>query len=299
VGCTRVSAGCDHCYAFALHDKRHVAWKRGRWPDAPAQYHLPFARVQLLPERLEDPLRWRTPRRVFVNSLSDLFHTDVPDRFIRQVFQVMGAARQHTFQILTKRPERMQRFVTDLMAEGNCATLCGETNGETDAAFPVRAGQSLKQSLQGSPPWPLWPNVWLGVSVEDQSAAARRIPYLAQTPAAVRFLSCEPLLGPLDLTPWMTYGPEKAEWCLAHYGRAQPFSWVIVGGESGKHARVMRLEWVRDLIGQCGAAGVAVFVKQLGGQWARQTGARDRHGGDPSEWPEDVGIRTYPAGGCL
>src|SRR6185312_6745370 len=142
VGCTRVSAGCDHCYAFALHDQRHIAWKRGRWPSAPEQYHQPFSKVQLLEERLGDPMRWRKPRRVFVNSMSDLWHDSVPDEFIEQVFGVMAKTPRHTYQILTKRPARM----LDWMKR--------RTN-----AHVLRMLGELAYMLA----WPL-PNVWLGVS---------------------------------------------------------------------------------------------------------------------------------------
>jgi protein gp37 len=279
VGCTRVSAGCDFCYAFQLHDQRHIAWKRGRWPDAPAQYHQPFSKVQLLPERLEDPLHWRKPRRVFVDSMADLFHPDVPDEFIRRVFAVMGEASQHTFQVLTKRPERMQRIVSDMVREGDFATLTGRTE----------------------PPFP-WPNVWLGVSVEDQRAADERIPLLLGTPAAVRFLSCEPLLSMVNIEPWLGLEPVEPEWPWEPitYERVEPsgMHWVIIGGESGPHARPMMNEWARYLVDQCRAAGVAPFVKQLGTDNAKRFGLHDRHGGDMSEWTdkrlEGLDVREFP-----
>jgi len=217
-GCTRVSAGCDHCYAFAQHDMRHVAWKRGRFPTAPAQYHLPFSRVQLLEYRLygkDSPLRWRKPRRVFVNSMSDLFQDAVPDSYIAQVFAVMQHAERHTFQVLTKRPERMARLCRDLL--------------------------------------PLLPNVWLGTSVEHQAAADERIPLLLQTPAVVRFLSCEPLLTAVDLSAYLTTdGMHRLDW-------------IIVGGESGPHHRPMQLDWARSIREQCHAAGFAFFFKQSSG----------------------------------
>lgn len=255
VGCARVSAGCDHCYAFQLHDQRHVAWKRGRWPSAPAQYHQPFSRVQLMFGRLEDPLRWRTPRRVFVNSMSDLFHPGVPDEFIEQVFDVMELAHWHTFQVLTKRPERMRAFLTDYYA--HC--------------------------LREKYPKP-WRNVWLGVSVEDQAAADARIPLLLQTPAAVRFISAEPLLGPVTLDDAALAGL---------------LDWVIVGGESGPHARPMELGWARSLRDQCAAAAAAFFMKQLGSVNAQIFYMRDRHGADIEEWRERhlspaLDVREWP-----
>ncbi len=259
VGCKRVSAGCDHCYAFQLHDQRHIAWKRGRFPTAPKQYHVPFSQVQLMPERLSDPLHWRKPRVIFVNSMSDLFHEAVPDSFIEQVWETMRQTPRHTYQILTKRPERM-------------AALCDRINSD-----------------------PL-PNVWLGTSVENQAAANERIPYLAQTPAAVRFLSCEPLLERIDINDWL--GQEAVEpyepWEPYSYERfADPLiDWVIVGGESGPHARRFCPEW--SLIEECRAAGVPLFVKQFGTVWAKEHHAHDHHGGDMSEWPEYYRVRQYP-----
>lgn len=260
VGCKRVSAGCDHCYAFQLHDQRHIAWKRGRWDSAPAQYHKPFSTVQLLPERLSDPLHWRKPRRVFVNSMSDLFHDDVPDEFILQVFSVMAATQQHTYQILTKRPQRMREW-------------CWQHQGWVP--------RGLRPGWDGSFLMPLR-NVWLGVSVENQAAADERIPLLIQTPAAVKFLSCEPLLGDIDLR-------------LPPYGYPDPgVDWVIIGGESGPHARRMEWSWVGSLMKQCKAADVPLFMKQFGTVWAKFYGWRDRHGGDISEWQEDWRVREFP-----
>ena len=237
VGCTRVSAGCDHCYAFALHDRRYIAWKRGAYPDAPTQYHQPFSKVQLLPERLTQPLRWRNPRRVFVNSLSDLFHDDVPDEYIASVFMVMMSAPRHTFQVLTKRPERMWRLV------------------------PQIARSLTKRDGTG---WPL-PNVWLGVSVEDQATADARIPFLLETPAAARFISAEPLLGPITLGSIGLMNCPPAVW-IPWYEEACPpgLHWVIVGGESGPHARPMQADWALSLRNQCAAEGVPFFFKQWG-----------------------------------
>lgn len=274
VGCTRVSAGCDHCYAFQLHDQRHVAWKRGRWPSAPEQYHQPFSRVQLLSDRLSAPAHWRTPRRVFVNSMSDLFHPDVPDEFIYAVFVVMRGLPQHTFQVLTKRPGRMHQFVTETWPK-HAALYDGWLSGLPRNTALVA------------------PNIWLGVSVENQAAADERIPLLLDTPAAVRFLSCEPLLGHVSLLPWMSDSPDHAEYNLRAYGRSQPLSWVILGGESGPHARAMELGWALSLREQCRAAGVPFFAKQLGSVMAKRLGLRDRHGGDTLEWPPELMVSLY------
>jgi protein gp37 len=214
VGCTHISPGCDHCYAA-----REAS---GRLRGVPVYAGLAeggkfTGEVRCLPERLDQPLRWRKPRRVFVNSMSDLFHARVPTEFVGQVWDVMGEAAQHQFQVLTKRPQRMEHLLT--------------------------------LSMWPSPryPWPL-PNVWLGTSIESDRYAFRA-DHLRATPAAVRFLSLEPLLGPLpslDLTD---------------------IDWVIVGGESGPGARPMHPDWVRDLRDRCGAARVPFFFKQWG-EWS-------------------------------
>lgn len=270
VGCKRVSAGCDHCYAFALHDKRHVAWKRGTFPTAPAQYHKPFSQVQLMPERLDDPLHWRKPRMVFVNSMSDLFHEDVPGSFINDVWMTMRNAKRHTYQILTKRPERLLEWTR------------------------------TKANATGWPIGEIWPrNVWLGVSVENQQAADERIPILLEAPAPVRFLSCEPLLGPVSLYPYLTAQPGSLGVELRGVGLSGSvyvpgIHWVIVGGESGPHARVMALPWAYMLQQQCDVAGVPLFVKQLGTVWAKEHHAKDHHGGDMEEWPEHLRVREFP-----
>ena len=290
-GCTRVSLGCDHCYAFQLHDQRHIAWKRGRWPTAPPQYHQPFSTVQLLPDRLIEPLRWRTPSRVFLTSMGDVFHEDLPEKYLAEIFGVMARTPQHTYQVLTKRPERMARLLNDL----EWVEL---------VAYYADWGETFF-------PWPL-PNVWLGTTVENEAAARARLGYLRQCPAAVRFLSMEPLLEAVNLDFWFGLRPGY-EWrpcvcaeispvdrpCITCVARqdlaaASGISWVIIGGESGPHARPFDLAWARDLIGQCRAAGVPVFVKQLGAVWAKESGAKHAHGGNPDEWPEDLRVREWP-----
>jgi protein gp37 len=207
------------------------------------------------PSALDLPLYWRKPRRIFVNSMSDLFHALVPEPFVGGVWNVMALAPQHTYQILTKRPERMRRTLTKW----------------ADAGWLWR-----KEDLIwcGPVPGPL-PQAWLGTSIE-LDRYSRRADDLRETPAAVRFLSLEPLIGPLpslDLTG---------------------IDWTIIGGESGSGARPLDLGWVRELIAQCRDAGSAVFVKQLGACWASANGSRDSHGGDITEWPEDVQVREFP-----
>lgn len=292
VGCSRVSSGCARCYAFELHDMRHKAWQDG-WTDAPAQYHLPFSQVQLKPERLTMPLHWRKPVRVFVNSMSDLFHMDVPEDFIWQVFAVMAACPQHTFQVLTKRPEHMR-----------------EVLGANDAENKLEVATERLVAEQGwchadNWEWPL-KNVWLGTSVENQHTADQRIPYLLGTPAAVRFLSMEPLLDHVNLH-WLdrhvtTGHDDCVYWCQACQRRRSigaatdaAIHWVIVGGESGKGARVMKLEWALDILEQCKRAEVPVFIKQLGSVIAQAAGMRDKHGGNIEEFhPVDLRAREFP-----
>ncbi|MEV0149070.1 MULTISPECIES: phage Gp37/Gp68 family protein [unclassified Nonomuraea] len=234
-GCTEVSPGCDRCYAKTFAE---------RWRGTPGHHFERGFDVQLRPERLEQPLKWRKPRRIFVNSMSDLFHDSVPDEFIAEVFATMARAPQHTFQVLTKRHGRMRSLLNRRSFRDNLAHLTS---------------------------WPL-PNVWLGVSVEDQKRAELRIPALLETPAAIRFLSCEPLLGPINLkrAVW-TMGSERGHGLTAsfvHAGgcccRFHGIDWVIVGGESGPGARPMHPDWARSLRDQCQEAGVAYLFKQWG-----------------------------------
>ena len=235
-GCTKVSPGCDHCYAERIVERFHGKGS--------------FAVVQRSEEKLYLPLKWRKPRRVFVNSMSDLFHDDVPSGFIARVFSVMAQTPQHTYQILTKRHGRMH----SLLGYDGLTLLEAATD---DATAEVLYEQ-----------WPL-PNVWLGVSVEDEQWAGIRIPALQETPATVRFLSAEPLLGSLgdlDLTG---------------------IGWVIVGGESGPNARPMDLAWAQSIVDQCQAASVPVFVKQLGSRWGR-----NHH--DIGAFPPGLRFRMYP-----
>ena len=218
-GCSRVSPGCDHCYMFALYPRLKAMGVAG--------YDTVPDNVRLLPERLMAPLSWKRPRHVFVNSMADVFHPDVPFSFIDDMFSVMdeAASKQgHVFQVLTKRPGRA-------------------------VAWWQRRGQNL---LNG---WPL--NIWIGTSVENQKFAPR-LTVLGRLPAQVRFVSAEPLLEQIDLSPWLSDGS---------------LQWVIVGGESGPGARGMDLDWARSLRDQSTKAGVPFFLKQLGG-------ARNKRGGD-------------------
>ena len=240
-GCSHVSPGCEHCYAEML-SLRH-GWSKKPWTAQNAAEN-----VVLHPDRLTQPFAWRKPRRVFVNSMSDLFHERIPDDFLDRVFGVMAGSSRHVFQVLTKRPERMREYVRGL------ADIHGSGRGFARLDAAARSvGVAL--SFEGIPlvPWPI-PNVWLGVSVEDQRRADERIPLLAGTPARVRFLSCEPLLGPIDLTHKLRVAPSPYR-----------IHWVIVGGESGSGARPMQAEWALTIRDQCSATGAAFFFKQWGG----------------------------------
>jgi protein gp37 len=276
-GCDKISAGCAHCYATDI-AKRF-------WGDRP------FSDVQFHPERLQQPLRWRKPRMVFVNSMSDLFHESVTDEQLNQVFDVMAATQYHTYQILTKRPERMLEFMA------------------TKKLWP-------QEKL---------PNVWLGVTVENQRTADQRIPLLLQTPAAVRFLSCEPLLETVNLMPYFVNvrhqqhpttqerrliteiegelidGHELVNFGQTSPKHRKPVDWVIAGGESGPKARPCHLPWIQSIVDQCAEAKVPCFVKQTGSKpWENddQEVLVTGKGGDPEEWAR-LGYhwpRQFPAG---
>lgn len=307
-GCSRVSEGCRNCYAEAMAARfnKPSMWGEGlatmvRTPDGKSAPRW-TGEVRFNEAALDQPLRWRKRRRIFVNSTSDLFHEAVPDEWIDKVFAAMALSPQHTFQILTKRPERMREYMAPLRRELSVM----------DAAHPYYAesflrdrGKSRKliyghisvdQESIWRIAWPL-PNVWLGVSVEDQVTADVRIPYLLATPAAVRFISAEPLLGPVDLTDLTIRVRPGEESCglagadaltgvhwdavdtiTGIYSNPDPrLDWVIVGGESGPRARPMHPDWVRKIRDQCNDAAVPFHFKQWGchlpaGQTATQSG---------------------------
>lgn len=289
-GCTRVSPGCGGpgphggCYAEAI---------AARFSDPGQPFHG-FAertksgprwtgKVELIEERLTAPLRWRKPARIFALSMSDLFHESVPDAWIDRIFAVMGLAPSHTFQILTKRAERMR----DYMATPS------RYHRVYDAACEIT--RAVHPGLVMGPPECNWPlrQCWLGVSVEDQRRADERIPVLLDTPAAVRWISAEPLLAPVDLCRG---GFSLIDRVTSPTGKRSPgLDWVVVGGESGSGARPFCIGWGRTLVGQCATAGVPVFMKQIGAKpypWAGKL--RDRKGGDMTEFPPDLRIREYP-----
>lgn len=262
LGCDKISPGCKNCYAI------RTAWRLQHNPNpkvAKAFEGLTVieggkpnwtGRVNVVEERLGEPLSWAKPRRVFVNSQSDLFHDAIPEESIRAVFAIMAQARQHTFQILTKRPARMQEMLSRWQSEG----------------LMLREGCGV--SL---------PNVWLGVSVENQKAADERIPLLLQTPAAVRWVSAEPLLGPITFRwaswdhhqphprrvkqlPDVERGGKLISGAVDHLDGLRMLDWVVAGGESGPGARPMHPDWARSLRNECEDAGVSFFFKQWG-EW--------------------------------
>lgn len=236
-GCSKVSAGCTNCYAikqaFVRMHNPHPAIKQkfeGVAEKTKAGHLNWTGRINTDEETLQAPFKWKKPQRIFVNSMSDLFHDEVPITFVNKVFNVMDRCPQHTFQILTKRPQRMLDYLK--------------------SDFYPKHYHRPKSAV-----WPL-PNVWLGVSVDDQETANKRIPLLLETPAAVRFLSCEPLLGPVNLNEW-----------FSSFNQWLKINWIIAGGESGSKARPVHPDWVRSLRDQCRAAKVPFFFKQWG-EWA-------------------------------
>ena len=254
-GCTRVSAGCQHCYAESVA-------ARFSGPGLPYEGLTKLVggdrrwtgEVRLVEEALTQPLRWKRPRRIFVNSMSDLFHEAAPNAAIDRIFAVMALAPHHTFQILTKRPNLMNAYLTH------------EWTG-----FRIRNEmQTITPQSIINMDWPLT-NVWLGVSVENQGTADERIPLLLAAPAAKRFISAEPLLGPVDLQRVEGVSGIVKTLTGAHHGLGgvaigSGLDWVICGGESGPHARPMHPNWARSLRDQCAAAGVPFFFKQWG-EW--------------------------------
>ena len=281
-GCDRISAGCDNCYALTMARRLKAMGSSKYQADGDPRTSGPGFGLSLHYDSLRLPYAWKAPQKVFVNSMSDLFHARVPLSFVRDVFAVIADTPQHTYQVLTKRASRLPRIADKL-------------------------------------DWP--PNLWLGVSVENASEAPR-IDHLLAVPAAVRFLSCEPLLGPFDIgigDPHKGHenddvnGFPHPRICLTcsdpdgwdeveYFRRDKPdpcgLGWVIIGGESGPGARPMDIRWARMLVRECQSAGVAVFVKQLGSILGRRYGAGAK-GGDWEAWPEDLRIREFPVAADL
>lgn len=297
-GCRRISPGCINCYAEKVAARfcgdglpYHGLIKLGKWN----------GEARFVADKLNLPLQWRKPRRIFVDSMSDLFYEGFDDWQIAAVFGVMARAHWHTFQILTKRPDRAlrwckwwaERALSHAGGGGVFAQALPAAQAVKGQSFTVWAGpDNPKRETMIAPGWPL-PNVWIGASVENQEYADKRIPDLLKIPAAVRFISYEPALGPVnfDLRPMRSgCGPEPI--------KTTGIDWLIVGGESGHDARLFDIAWARSAVAQCSTAGVPVFVKQMGAR-PSESGKpalyRDIKGGDMSEWPEDLRVRDWPA----
>lgn len=266
--CEHVSEGCRNCYAETFNVKRlgtGLPFKPGHRGDV---HHVLDENLLLAPLRRRKPTRW------FLSSMTDVFGAWVPDKHLDRIFAVMALCPQHTFMVLTKRPERMRAYLQSRTDQEWWKLLLEEA-----------IGNSMR--VKGRfPDWPL-PNVWLGTSVEDQRAADERIPHLLATPAAVRFLSCEPLLGPVDIAQSMSQ-PEALDAIFSRIAAREnrpggSINWVIAGGESGKNARPMHPDWARSLRDQCAAAGVAFHFKQWG-EWIG-LGARDGLPLTGGTWP--------------
>lgn len=315
VGCSKVSAGCQNCYA--IKDQYRMAKnpnskissvssglteKRGNRLEWTGQ-------VKFLPARLEQPLHWCKPRMVFVNSQSDLFHESITDEELDQIFAVMALTPQHTYQVLTKRPKRMYDYCKSLgkhNTEDRLSKAIAKINPNGSAWYEMRGGWCL-------------PNLWLGVTVENQQTANERIPLLLQTPAAIRFLSCEPLLERVDLRQ-VGQGAEiwdslNGQFLKDDYSLdvCPTLDWVIVGGESGHNARPCDIDWIESIVTQCVEANISCFVKQLGSnavaqkEWAVINGASlsmvgskyslpniTGKGSNPDEWPASLRVRQFP-----
>lgn len=248
-GCTKVSPGCKNCYAEAI---AHRYWGSRKFTD-----------VRVHADRMDTPLHWRKPSRVFVNSMSDLFHDDVPDEFIAQVFGVMAVAEHHVFQVLTKRPGRMCRLLQSDSFRDHFWRGANQ-------AEELKRGEKLEREMHYPTETDQWlplKNVWIGVSVENQEQADTRIPPLLQTPAAVRWLSVEPMLGPI---------------VIDHY--AQDYiDWIVVGGESGSNFRKMDPQWLESFVMRC-KRNIPVFVKQDSGRFPGKQGSI----------PDRLWIKEYP-----
>ena len=329
VGCEKVSPGCRICNAETtaarlasvqgpVGTQYGEVIENGRWNGC----------AVTVPEALKKPAAWRRSRRIHVCSMGDLFHEDIPNEFIAAVFAAMAVAPEHTFMVSTKRAQRMHQWFRWLRTGARSSGL--ETLGRDKAledapelAQILRMAAHVIDDLEvlPEPVWPL-PNVWLGVSVENQEIAQRRMPLLLRCPAAVRWISYEPALGSVELDlvdgamrcPTCGYTRHDVECQEDHdlcSGPGPALDWVVCGGETGWDASVCKLHWIRDMVEQCLDAGVPIFVKQIGANaWESvRTADRsattvehrlapyptaDRNGADPQNWPDDIRIREWP-----
>jgi protein gp37 len=280
-GCSKISPGCTNCYAIdqayrnaAMGQKLMADGKNaGRLEAYQGLTEKKGDRVQwtgevhFIPEALLIPFGWKKPRRIFVNSMSDLFHREISQRDIAQAMAAMAYTERHTYQVLTKRPSIMRDAIGTIKQTFRTAAV---DLGLKHQFMSVVDYQSHDYE------WPL-PNLHLGVTVENQQTAGNRIPILRKTPAALRFLSCEPLLEPIDL------------------GDLTGIDWVIVGGESGPRSRPCDIRWIESIVSQCKAQGVAVWVKQLGSHCLGLGHGYTGKGIKTEEWPESIRVQEHAA----
>lgn len=292
-GCTPISEACDHCYA-----KRMAARLAGRYGYPEDD---PF-RVTVHWDRIEKPMHWIKSTRIFVCSMADLFHQDVNDLDIERVLAIASLCQQHTFMILTKRPSRALNFFqwTDGLenrseqiarAAEHIGKITWDARGDQQHLYDRAITPGSRRVLPG---WPL-PNVWLGVTAENQARADERIPILLQIPAAVRFVSVEPMLGPVDLEQWITDPMIASSPDQRVPDRIDGVNWVICGGETGPGARPMAPEWVRSLRDQCATAAVPFFFKQWGSWWKGRLPQDGMNIIDGREWHELPKVKLWAA----
>lgn len=293
-GCSVISPGCVNCYAMKTAHRFSGSGKPyaglTKQTSAGPQW---TGEVRSVESSLLEPLSWRKPARIFVNSMSDLFHESVADAFIDQVFAVMALAPMHTFQILTKRPTRMLAYLSHHDIGLRWLLNLHIVSEQHRDEWAYQETDAMRWTREGLP------NVWLGVSVETQHYAAIRIPDLLNTPAAIRFVSYEPALGPVDFSLWIPdaqiSGVEMERW----------LDWVIVGGESGRAARPFDVQWAHNVIRQCAGTKTKVFVKQLGThpictpsvngvETALPYVLQRRKGDNQHEWPVDLQVQEFP-----
>lgn len=254
VGCTPIASGCLNCWAKRLHNQRQFAWAEGRWPNAPVQYHKAFGKIQVLSDRLDQPLHWRKPRTIFVNSMSDTFHKDVPFEFIMRMLDRMEQCPQHIFLLFTKRWKRAAKILRTIR-------------------------------------WKPLPNVHLYFSVSTQAEVDEAVPILLQVPGAVRGLSLEPLLESVNLEEYLSpIGSETCHYGDTHKQRLcecrhNNLDSIIVGCESGPKRRPCKMKWIGDIVGQCQEAGVPVYVKQME--------IDGKVCSDMSKFPKDLQVRKF------
>ena len=273
VGCSRVagSPGCERCYAA-------TAAKTARLQQFPQYQKVAKwnGTVEFVEKQLEKPYEWKKSKKIFICSMADIFHENVPFKWVEEIFYMIENCPQHTFQILTKRPERMIEFFDWYIARNSDHSV----------------------ELQ----WTMPDNIWLGVSCENQAMADKRIPLLMQIPAKVRFLSCEPLLEPINLSKFLPieWSEIAEDWIeswpgIGSYSTDYP-NWIIVGLESGSNARRCDLQAVHSIINQCQTAKVKVFCKQLGTVWAKESGTykQDRKGASPELWDKSFNVQEFP-----